>query len=441
MKPLNNYFSVSPYPGSFQAAVCVSFDYETSAQSKRENVINRIVTDFFEINNKFKLHKLNTNTRHGRGLGNRRGAEKIIKLFKDRRIHGTWFSTGHILLKNNINSTAYRINQIMPYMNKNAGFHETLWWHSHKPCFHHDPHSDFQRHPFFYLGDQAELLRNMGEDIQYHTFSHPYIPFETNENLITDLEDWQVAANENGFHSPSIMAFPFLGDYYLFYPKLKLSTVPTKVIEGYSYQIMCLSDKQINLFYERGIEVFTRCGSKNDEAVFKGFHRYNNSDVHYLKHCAIRSLLHSEAAIENKINEIIEKEATVDFWIHPNDIWQDKDFFLFSIFIEHLITRYHQDIIWLASLQEMWSYFKINQQIKLHFNMVHDNEIHLIVCNNNNKGINKLTIDYKNISFDIEDDNCKLKNNKILIRKSINPHETYSIRMKNFYCINERSNK
>jgi peptidoglycan/xylan/chitin deacetylase (PgdA/CDA1 family) len=431
MKSVNKYFSISPYPEAYKAAVCISFDYETSAQSKKSSLRNRIITGIYEINNKIQIKKINTDTRYGRGFGNRIGADKIIKLFKDHQIHGTWFSTGHVLLKNNYNGKAFRINQKMPYMNEDAGFHEVLWWHSKKKCFHHDPHSDYRKYPFFYLGDQAESLRNNGEDIQYHTFSHPYIPLETNDNLITDLEDWLTTANRYGFVAPSMLAFPFLGDYYIQYPEIRLNAVPTKLIDGFTYQSVGLTDEQIKLFYQRGIEVFTRCGSKNNGSFFKGFRRYNDSDIYYLSHYGIMNLIHSEKAVEDKIYEIIEKEASVDFWIHPNDIYQDEEFSLFSLFIKRLISKFNEEIIWITSLQEMWKYFKSIQQVTIHFDNMDGSDSILVIHNTGNNIIKKLAIDFKNISFEIEDFNIKIQNNKIILKIPIEPDGIYKIRIKN----------
>jgi len=431
MKSIDKYFSLSPYPEAYKAAVCISFDYETSAQSKEPGLINSIITEIYETINKFQLKKINTGTRYGRGFGNRIGADKVSKLFKDHQIHGTWFSTGHVLLKNNYNGKAFMINQKMPYMNKDAGFHEVLWWHSKKPCFHHDPHSDYIKYPFFYLGDQAESLRNNGEDIQYHTFSHPYIPLETSENLIKDLEDWQTVANKNGFIAPSILAFPFLGDYYIHYPELKINAVPTKLIDGFTYQSIGLQEEQIKLFYERGIEVFTRCGSKSGESFLKGFSRYNNSDIYYLSNYGIINLIYSEGAIAEKINEIIEKEAAVDFWIHPNDIYQDDVFYFFSLFIKQLIVKYNNEIIWLTSLRDMWTHFKSIQKVRIHFEKMNDSDIILVVHNTSHNIIKKPAIDFKNINFEIEDSNTQIQNNKIILKIPIEPGGTYKIKIKN----------
>jgi peptidoglycan/xylan/chitin deacetylase (PgdA/CDA1 family) len=431
VKSISKYFSLSPYPESFKAAACISFDYETSAQSKGFSFVDNIVTGIYETNNRFQLKKINIDTRYGRGFGNRIGTNKIIELFKGHQIHGTWFSTGHILLKSNYDGKAYRINQKMPYMNKASGFHEVLWWHSKKPCFHHDPHSDYKKYPFFYLGDQAESLRNMGEDIQYHTFSHPYIPFETTENLITDLEDWQSTANKNGFNVPSILAFPFLGDYYIHYPQGGLNAVPTKIIDGFMYQSIGLTDEQIKLFYERGIEVFTRCGSKSGESHFKGFRRYNDSNIYYLTHCGIVNLIHSEKDMEDKINEIIEKEAAVDFWLHPNDIYLDEEFSLFSLFIKQLILKCNQEIIWLTSLDDIWAHYKSIQQVTMNFDKKVGSDAILVIHNTSQNLINKLAIDFKEISFEIEDSNIKVQNNKIILKISIEPHYTYKLRLKN----------
>ena len=147
-------------------------------------------------------------------------------------------------------------------------------------------------------------------------------------------------------------------------------------------------------------------------------------------------MIRSELTIEDKINEIIEKEAAVDFWIHPNDIYMDEEFFQFSLFINRLISKFNEEIIWITSLQEMWRYFKCIQQVTLHLDEMDDGDSILAIHNTGNNIIKKLAIDFKNVSFDIEDNNIKIQNNKIILKTSIDSNSIYKIRIKNIFYKN-----
>jgi hypothetical protein len=142
-------------------------------------------------------------------------------------------------------------------------------------------------------------------------------------------------------------------------------------------------------------------------------------------------LIRSELAIENKINEIIEKEASVDFWLHPNDIYQDEEFFLFAHFLKRLISKFNQEILWLTSLHDMWAHYKSIQQVTIHLDEMDSSNTILVIHNSGDNIIKKLAIDFKNISFDIEDKNIKIQNNKVILKTPIDPNEAYKIRIKN----------
>jgi hypothetical protein len=65
-----------------------------------------------------------------------------------------------------------------------------------------------------------------------------------------------------------------------------------------------------------------------------------------------------------------------------------------------------------------------------------DGDSILAIHNTGNNIIKKLAIDFKNVSFDIEDNNIKIQNNKIILKTSIDSNSIYKIRIKNIFYKN-----
>ncbi|MCE1165395.1 MAG: hypothetical protein LWX07_08355, partial [Bacteroidetes bacterium] len=164
-----------PYP--YIAAAVISFDYETSAQTIRPGIGARARVIYRKALKRANCGIQDFSSGYGRGYGNRIGAELVKKFFDKAGIKGTWFSTGHALLNGNRSGKSYRINQRLEYATADNGF-GFIEWRKRLKSFYHEPYGDYTTHPYYYLGDLTKSLYENGEDIQSHSFSHPYVPLE-----------------------------------------------------------------------------------------------------------------------------------------------------------------------------------------------------------------------------------------------------------------------
>ncbi len=341
-------------------SVTISFDCESSAQSKTPNFRAKLKGRIYELTNYLKLTNKSLAGGFGRGYDTRIGIELILRLFNQYDIKATWFCTGHVLLKENRNKNAYRINQILPYATEGGGFTGATTWRRTFNTFYHEPYSDYKNHPFYYLGDLTEKMKNAGHDIQCHTFSHPYISMENIENIMLDLNDWQESARTELQKKANIFAFPFLGDYHLVEKASSMKIIPNYKKSGIEYSTTYLPIDVLRIFKKNGFVLFTRCGSLQNEEIFHGFKKYRNSDIYFMKDKPILSFKSSDS-FENFLNEIIDKDANVDLWLHPNDIVEKHSFEKFEAFVKVLINFRKNHKIHLCTLSEQWNNFKYNK--------------------------------------------------------------------------------
>lgn len=342
---------------SGKAAISISFDFETSAQSPLPSYQSWMKSRLYNITNAAGITAKDLSSGYGRGYGNRIGAEKILTLFNHYGIKATWFSTGHVLLKENTKKNGFRINQILEYASSEAGFTSATTWRRTQTSFYHEPYANNKKYPWFYLGDLARRMMETGQDIQCHTFSHPYVSMEAPDNIRTDLEDWQRTALKEGFEKSTIFAFPFLGDYHLESGWTKMKTVPVAAPKGAHFTPVHLSDTMLDIFRKNGFELFTRCGSLHETGLISGFIPYRGSDIYCMKDRGLLSFIEIET-FRNFIDEVVDKAANVDLWLHPNDIMPADKFALFSSFVVELAKRRDKGDIRLCTIKEQWEDFK-----------------------------------------------------------------------------------
>jgi hypothetical protein len=375
-------------PGKYKASASISFDFETSAQSPPITFKSKIKTAFLSIGNTLGIIQHDMAGRYGRGYANRRGAEKILELFRELNIHGTWFSTGHVLLKGNRTRWEYQTNRLLPYASLEAGFTDATTWRQSKRTFCHEPFSDHKHHPNYYLGDLTEAMLLSGEDIQCHSFSHPYMAMESPENIRRDLEDWGKAATLNGFAIATIFAFPFLGDVYNISGKEKY--IPYKAPEQ-SIRTR-LTAAQLEVFKSFGFQLFTRCLTSENITLFNGFKPYCGTDIYFMKDKGLLGFANS-TEFDEYLQMVLAERATIDFWLHPNDIYDEKTFKIFKERVINLYQRYLAGEIWIATIREQWERFKQMKQIKFDVILKDNNSAILNVRNNSDKPLVQVTFD------------------------------------------------
>lgn len=403
MKPETD-IEISPYKNGYKAAVSITFDYESSAIDRKATLRSNLRWLYRNILNRYFKYDYDLSSKYGSGYANRYGAEIILNVFKKYNIHGTWFSIGHVLLKNNYKGDAYRINQRLPYIDDEIKISDAVSWRKSKKTFYHDPYSDYKKYPYYYLGDQCERLKDNGEDIQCHTFSHPYVSLENLDNLRIDIEDWQICAKKNGYPKAFALAFPFLSDCHYNNGKTIL-----------------MSNEKINMYLENNIELFCRCGSKENEKPIKGFKEYNNSKMFYMHCVRLFDYANDSEKLILLLKDIADNGYCVDFWTHPGNVFEDRNNNYFEKFID-VLCNFSKNIIWIDTVNNIWENFKLTRNVN--YKALDDS---IIIINNNDKGIEGLTfLLNKSIIVRDKNDAYDYSNGRLIIR-NLKPKEKITI--------------
>jgi peptidoglycan/xylan/chitin deacetylase (PgdA/CDA1 family) len=321
-------------------------------------------------------------------------------------------------LKENKERKAFRINQTLPYATEEAGFTDIATWRKNKPTFFYEPYSDYKKYPYWYFGDQALQLKAMGEDIQCHTFSHPYVALETTGNVETDIEDWQNAAEANYLKRATILAFPFCGDAYKYYPRLNLITGLGKNISGEDYVIKPLSKDIIDILKNSGIELLIRCGSKYQEE-FSVISPYANSGLYYLPDICFPVSTENISQIFEAIKTAIEKNASANIWLHPSNVFTMDEREKFEMLIKFLLEKQKDELVCFDTIFAIWEHFKKVQKCTMGIKENDINKYLVTIINKNNSSIENLGIDIHCPNSSIEGNAVELarKQNKIVIKK------------------------
>jgi peptidoglycan/xylan/chitin deacetylase (PgdA/CDA1 family) len=409
--------SISPYKEFFKSAVAISFDYESSAVSRKPSFYTGLKRRLKKIYYSFKNTTKDLSSIYGRGYANRFGAATILKIFQKYDLHGTWFSTGHVLLKDNTQRNAFRINQILPYMKPEAGFSPSLCWRNSTPTFSQEPFKDFRKFPFWYLGDQAEELKANGEDIQCHTFSHPFVALESIENIGIDMEDWQSVAISNGYNTANILAFPYLGDAYRHYYTLDLKAHPSLKIKGQPFKDIPISDGIIQKLHQNGIELLTRCISRLKDSCRAGFVPYENSSLYYMSDMNFQPRISDLTQVKKYLGELVDGGCALNIWMHPNNVFTLKEKEKFENLMKFLKIESNKKRIWVTTILEMWRHFKGTKACRVEVKSKGYGTYEANVHNGNQFEMKQvgIVINPSQISLVHPDNNISIENNRISI--------------------------
>ncbi len=425
---MESILTLSPIKGKYDSALAISLDYETSATyGSFTNLNNKIRGIIFNIANKLGFSRKDLSFYWGIGFAMRYGAYNALEILQNYKIHATWFATGHALLKENKKKNAFRINQILPYATSEAGFSSLVTWRQNRPTFYFEPYSDYKKNPYWYLGDLSEKLKQLGEDIQCHTFSHPYIALESPENVKIDIEDWQNVALDNGYKKASILSFPFCGDAYRYYPDLKLKTMVGKDIPAQKFELINLSSQTIAILKNCGIELLTRCGSKYGESNLT-ISQYNNSSLYYMPDLDYSSLDFN--SLDNSLSKLIKSNGIMNIWLHPSNVFSEEEKERFESLVQYLSAKAKSGLIWVAPIADIWSHFKRVNSCKLEIESMGD-RLRIIVINRGESEINELALNLNSTGIDlINNDNNILKVKNRLVIKKIPQKDDYKFYIK-----------
>lgn len=183
---------LQPWPNGTRAAVSFSFDWETAMGGL---IHSRSVDDPNSDQDPIL-----------RGLRMREGVTTTLDIFTPLEIRATYYANGYNFLSGNVDRQQFMGNPTFRWATPENGWSEA--WTS-APWFYRDPHGTYQTDPAWYFGDLVPRLRDAGQDIQSHTFSHFHGRFADAAAWRADLQTWQEVAAPLGVPSARSLAFPW----------------------------------------------------------------------------------------------------------------------------------------------------------------------------------------------------------------------------------------
>lgn len=185
--------TLNPWPNALHAALSLSFDWETAMGGL---IHSRSVGDpFFDQDPATRAMRM------------REGVTTTLRLFQPYGIRATYFATGYNFLLGNVNHSRFMGDPTYAWANRTNRWVSDRW--TTTPWFSADPYGTYQTHPAWYFGDLIPVLRNAGQAIESHTFSHFYGGFVTAPDWVADLATWNTVAQAQGVAAPHALAFPW----------------------------------------------------------------------------------------------------------------------------------------------------------------------------------------------------------------------------------------
>jgi hypothetical protein len=184
---------VAPWPDGKNAAMALSFDYETAMGGL---IHSRSVDD-----------PLAGADALARARNMRAGVDEILRLFAPQNIRGTWYVNGYNFLNGNREGRTFMGDPIYEWANR-ANRWPTDFWTEH-PWFSPDPMTDEQTDPEWYFGSQIATLQAAGQDLQSHTFAHFDGGLVEPSDWRDDFKAWNDVAAPMNVTPATSLAFPW----------------------------------------------------------------------------------------------------------------------------------------------------------------------------------------------------------------------------------------
>lgn len=177
-----------------------------------------------------------------------------------------------------------------------------------------------------------------------------------------------------------------------------------------------LSVEHLQVFNDIGIELFTRCGSLHDEPIFSGFKPYRSSNIYCMKDKSILDFSKT-TAFDLFLEEMTKYHATIDFWLHPNDLYDDTQFIFFHELVTRLHNKFEKNEIWIATIKEQWERYK--QILKISYSLESfslDNYV-IKITNTNDVAIKDVAFDLSNEILPIIQPQIQINNERLVLKK------------------------
>jgi len=397
LEPMKNYAT---------AALSFSFDWESAmgglihskggasfSQSEGEGETG----GFALSENKAEREKAVANAEE-RGLAMRAGADNLLTFFQQFDIRGTFYATGYNLLDGNPERLAFAGNPIYKWGNPKYGW-ANEYWAAH-PWYGDDPYGTYKTNPAWYFGDQTEVLRKAGQDIQSHTFGHLYVRGTTPAEFGLDLEAWVRFARAKEVTGRSF-AFPWKssnsvkGEHYKLLADNGFLSV-TRLYDG---------DQGIRLDGEGLVGFDNNKRDPNGQRIYEpeagpaNFYYYL-SRVKYEPRLLILNDYQlvpgdkSEAQARGLIDQLLQRRGYGSIWTHPEAVIDPRDKGQWQRVISYAASK-RETGLWVDSVTNLVQHRLDIQQIGIETSYSDDNRrlrLSLTLTNRNQHAVDGLTL-------------------------------------------------
>lgn len=313
--------AIAPWPDGKQAALSFSFDWETAMGGL---IHSRSVEDPYADQDPVQ-----------RGLRMRQGITETLKIFQPYGIRATYYATGYNFLTGNRAAESFMGNPTYAWATP-ANRWRSDW--SKRPWFSLDPHTDIHdiagNGAAWYFGDLIPMLKQAGQDIQSHTFSHFYGGFVGPDDWRADFAAWHTVAARQGVAPARSLAFPWSGSGGMSYAAWDV------LVENGITAVTRLSHQpQYRLFaYANEVPVAPRC------VPLPGHESILACPDVYLTPGA------REAQALKAIDAALQSNGMVDIWAHTEEVTSPAQIATWRRVVAYASGH---PTIWIAPLAEL----------------------------------------------------------------------------------------
>ncbi len=184
---------IAPWPLGRAAAMAFTFDWETAMGG----LVHSRSLDDPNVDQDYLA----------RALRMREGITTTLAIFKPLNLRATYYATGYNFLTGNRERRQFLGGPTFAWANKANGWPSDRW--TKTPWFADDPYGTAASDPGWYFGDLLAPLRDAGQVVQSHTFSHFYGGLADLTMWQADFQVWNELAAAAGVPPATSLAFPW----------------------------------------------------------------------------------------------------------------------------------------------------------------------------------------------------------------------------------------
>lgn len=307
--------SVSPWPDGRRAAVSFSFDWETAMGGL---VHSRSVGEpLYDADPALRAMRM------------REGVTTTLAIFEPRDVRATYYANGYNFLPGNRDRRLFMGNPTFTWATSANRWPSGTW--ASTPWFAPDPYGTVQSDPAWYFADLLPSLKNAGQDVQSHTFSHLYAGLANVDEIRSDLAEWNGVAAEQGAGPARSLAFPWSGSGGLSdaaWQALEAAgiTSVTRTSDQAQYRLVSLDEPHCRAV--PGHETILACPD------------------FYLT-------AQSAPAAVALIDRAVDAGGMIDLWAHTEEVVTPAQIAAWTSVVDHATARRDAGDVWIAPLAEI----------------------------------------------------------------------------------------